>query len=35
MRAVQIARLRHAFGLTLAQAVLVAALAYGEGVQHD
>lgn len=35
MRSVEIARLRHAFGLTLAQAVLVAALAYGEGVSND
>ena len=35
MRAIQIARLRVAFGLTLSQAALVAALAYGEGVQHD
>jgi hypothetical protein len=32
MRAAQIARLRHAFGLTPSQAALVAALAYGEGV---
>lgn len=35
MRAIQIARLRLAFGLTLAQASLVAALVYGEGVPHD
>ena len=35
MRAIQIARLRLTFGLTLAQASLVAALAYGEGAQHD
>lgn len=35
MRAMQIARLRLAFGLTFAQAALVASLAYGEGVQHD
>ena len=31
MRAMQIHRLRVAFGLTFAQATLVAALAYGDG----
>ena len=31
MRALQIHRLRVAFGLTFAQAALVAALAYGDG----
>lgn len=35
MKAMQIARLRLAFGLSFAQAALVASLAYGEGVQHD
>jgi hypothetical protein len=35
MRAMQIARLRLAFGLTFAQAALVASLVYGEGVLHD
>ena len=35
MRATQLARLRLAFGLTPSLAALVAALAYGEGVQHD
>lgn len=31
MRTLQIAKLRRAFGLTLTQAALVAALLYGEG----
>jgi hypothetical protein len=35
MKAAQVARLRRAFGMTLAQAIIIAALAYGEGVQHD
>jgi hypothetical protein len=35
MRQHLIERLRIAFGLTQAQAALVASLAYGEGVQHD
>lgn len=35
MNAVQIVRLRMAFGLTPSLAALVAALAYGQGVQHD
>lgn len=33
MRARQIARLRQRFGLTFAQAALVAALVYGEGAE--
>ena len=33
MKPLQIARLRRAFGLTLQQAALVAALLYGEGTE--
>ena len=33
MKARQIAQLRRRFGLTLAQAVLVAALVFGEGAE--
>ena len=33
MKARQIAQLRQRFGLTLAQAVLVAALVFGEGAE--
>ena len=33
MRMLQISKLRRAFGLTLQQAVLIAALLYGEGAE--